>query len=209
MELDIHAILGGLAHERNVFHSEADFQHAFAWRIHRDLPDAKIRLEVPMELALPAEHERVHIDVLVDGIWAIELKYKTRQSEYAVGEEGFVLRGHGAQDFGRYDFVKDIQRVEAVVLEGPCTGGYAIMLTNDDQYWKRSDRCTMDAAFRIADGQTIGGTLRWADPSRPWLKGRADDLLLRGRYALSWTGYSELGFRYVVIQVRPDEPRGF
>ncbi len=205
---DIGTILTELARKRPVFHSEADFQHAFAWKIHEKLPEAGIRLEVPIGLALPEEGRRVHIDVLVDGCCAIELKYKTRESEYVVREERFVLRSHGAQDFGRYDFVKDITRLESVVLEGPCTGGYAIMLTNDDQYWKRSQRAAMDAAFRIGGGQSIGGTLQWADPSRRWLKGRDHDVVLRGDYPLSWRDYSDFGFRYLVVEVRQAGARG-
>jgi hypothetical protein len=44
---DVGAMLTELARERTVFHSEADFQHAFAWKINEHLPDAEIRLEVP------------------------------------------------------------------------------------------------------------------------------------------------------------------
>jgi hypothetical protein len=203
--LDIDLILRELAGERPAFHSEADFQHALAWRIHSKLPETEIRLEVPM--ALPGGERRLHVDVLVDGTCAIELKYKTRKSEYAVGEERFVLRNHGAQDFGRYDFLKDIERLERVVLEGPCTVGYAIMLTNDDYYWKGTDSDTMDAAFRIGGGQTIGGTLQWADPERPWLKGRNKSITLKGEYTLSWKDYSPLGFRRVVAEVSQERLR--
>lgn len=42
---DIHAVMGQLAHRRPIFHSEADFQFALAWRIKETLPDYEIRLE--------------------------------------------------------------------------------------------------------------------------------------------------------------------
>jgi hypothetical protein len=45
--LDLESTLTALAFERRIFHSEADFQHALAWKLHERHPDAKIRLEVP------------------------------------------------------------------------------------------------------------------------------------------------------------------
>jgi len=197
---DIGTILTELARERPVFHSEADFQHALAWKIHEKLPEAKIRLEVPM--AMPGGKRRLHVDVLVGDICAIELKYKTKRSQYALGEERFDLQNHGAQDFGRYDYLKDIERLEGLISEGFCPFGYAIMLTNDDYYWKGKGSDTMDAAFRIGDGQTVRGTLQWADSGRPWLKGRRENIVLRGTYAFSWRDYSDLGFRYLVVEAR-------
>ena len=43
--LDITHLMNELAHDRLVFHSEADFQHALAWRIHDAMPDCGVRLE--------------------------------------------------------------------------------------------------------------------------------------------------------------------
>lgn len=43
--IDPAVVFDDLLKERPVFHSEADFQHALAWSIHRVYPDAKIRLE--------------------------------------------------------------------------------------------------------------------------------------------------------------------
>jgi len=34
-----------LSKERPLFHSEADFQHALAWAIHKNYPDVEVRLE--------------------------------------------------------------------------------------------------------------------------------------------------------------------
>jgi hypothetical protein len=203
--LDIDLILRELAGERPAFHSEADFQHALAWRIHSKLPETEIRLEVPM--ALPGGERRLHVDVLVDSTCAIELKYKTKQCEYTVGEEKFVLRNHSAQDFGRYDFLKDIERLEAVILEGPCVVGYAIMLTNDEYYWATNDSHAQDADFRIGDRRIARETLKWADPEREYRKERNKSITLKGEYTLSWKDYSPLGFRRVVAEVSQERLR--
>ena len=75
--IEVADILGELGNQRPVFHSEADFQHAFAWALHRRLPDAKVRLEFPVS----RERGRWYLDVWVvqgNAILAVELKYKTR-----------------------------------------------------------------------------------------------------------------------------------
>ena len=90
-----------LARRRPIFHSEADFQHAFAWEIHRSAPEFDIRLEVPVRAATGA----IHLDLLARsplGKMAIELKYKTRSLTAALDGEDFHLMSHAAQDLGRY-----------------------------------------------------------------------------------------------------------
>ncbi len=43
--LDIDRLMTELSRTRKVFHSEADFQHAFAWQIREHTPECEIRLE--------------------------------------------------------------------------------------------------------------------------------------------------------------------
>jgi hypothetical protein len=54
--LEIGSILTDLAISRPIFHSEADFQHALAWKLQGRFPTAKIRLEVA--------RDSQHIDIL-------------------------------------------------------------------------------------------------------------------------------------------------
>lgn len=108
--LDIYSVLAALAAKRPLFHSEADFQFAFAWQIGA-LHEVEVRLET---------HPRplVNLDVQLD--WpdgthtAIELKYKTRLWVGDVAGEHFALKDQGANDIGGYDFLKDVERVEKV-----------------------------------------------------------------------------------------------
>jgi hypothetical protein len=70
-------LMGELSRQRAVFHSEADFQHTFAWEIHRRMPHAEVRLERPIFVG----GKTLHLDCLVTQgkmAVAIELKYKTR-----------------------------------------------------------------------------------------------------------------------------------
>lgn len=141
---------------------------------------------------------------------AIELKYKTRALRAHIGSEHFALRSQSAQDLGRYDFIKDIGRVENVVADrAPRASGYAILLTNDPSYWTQSrNDNTYDVNFRLHEGSTLQGSLEWAPgASEGTRRGREDLLQLRRSYPLRWQDYSHPAegsygrFRYLVVEV--------
>ena len=48
LDFSVSEVLTALAKQRPILHSEADFQHAIAWKIHKRLPRASIRLERPV-----------------------------------------------------------------------------------------------------------------------------------------------------------------
>jgi hypothetical protein len=209
--IDLRDTLALLSEDRPIFHSEADFQHALAWLIHRRNPDAHIRLEY--RLSRP---EREYLDLWVKddacGL-AIELKYPTRGLSMEHTGEQFLLLNHGAQDLTRYDFVKDICRVERWVHTRQGATGYAILLTNDSSYWTTPARTdTIDAAFRIHESVQWSGTRTWGpQTSAGTMKGRESALELRGSFEMSWHDYSLVGanpnggrFRYLLVRVEPD-----
>src|ERR1039457_2771027 len=106
-------VMATLAKQRKAFHSEADFQHAFAWELHLRYPKASIRLERPLR----TEGKTLHLDFLLqlpDKSFAIELKYKTGNLQLELDGEDFHLLSHSAHDIGRYDFIKDICRLEPI-----------------------------------------------------------------------------------------------
>lgn len=111
--IDISKLLLSLAKKRPVFHSEADFQHAFAWEIHRQWPAASVRLEMPYRT-----HKHLfYIDIWIiyrAQIFAVELKYKTRSLFIDINKEKYQLRSQRAHDTGRYDFLRDIYRLEQI-----------------------------------------------------------------------------------------------
>lgn len=197
--LEIPQLLKSLSHHRAVFHSEADFQHALAWEIHTRYPEAGVRLEFPV--ALGSNVIYVDIWIMLDGeVVAIELKYKTRGLSVDVNGERFRLKNQSAQDVGRYDFLKDIQRLESIasVSQNPSTA-YAVFLTNDSAYWKPPHRPkTVDADFRIHKGRLVTGVLSWKNnASDGTMKNRENNIVLKGKYCFHWRHYSRFnGLRY-------------
>jgi hypothetical protein len=118
-----------------------------------------------------------------------------------------MLKDHAAQDITRYDFLKDVTRVERVVQEHPGTRGFAILLTNDSAYWTESRLLDpVDAAFRLQEGRTVSASLRWSDRTGPGTsRGREVELVVVGPYVLGWRDYSKLPvtsygrFRYMLV----------
>lgn len=203
--IDIGELLSQLARQRPIFHSEADFQHALAWELHRRLPDARVRLEMPME---QLDGQR-YLDIYLrqgDRILAIELKYKTQRLSVTSRGERFDLKNQSAQNFGRRDFVKDVWRLEQFVDERQGGTGCAILLTNDSRYWKRPDRLTMDHEFRLHAGP-LSGSLRWRGVSADIKKKGDDAIELRSSYRLQWSDFSQPStasygrFRFLIVKV--------
>lgn len=205
--IDLEGVLKDLAAERPIFHSEADFQHALAWRIHKVLPEAKVRLEFKLFCG-----KRFYLDLWIrsrDASMAVELKYLTRGLTIQVGDETFELKDQAAQDISRYDFVKDLVRLESVVEAFPEVKGYALLLTNDSAYWKTpAAQRAVDTSFRVHEGRKLEGHLAWADHAgKGTTKGRTASLLLSGRYDLHWRDYSMVSsdsygkFRYLLVRL--------
>lgn len=198
-------IIKELQKERPIFHSEADFQHALAWEIHRLNQSAKMRLEI--DLVVSSE-PREATDILMsqgETTWAIELKYRKKKFETECNGERFCFREHSALDEGRYNFVKDVSRLERLVEARLCTVGYAVFLTNDAGYWKpprSKKRPSNDDMFRIHEGCTLKHTLSWGKA----LENRMP-LVLKGSYSTHWNDYSEVEtdgpgkFRYLLLRV--------
>jgi hypothetical protein len=207
--LDMDDIMRRLAAERPLFHSEADFQHALAWKVHEIIPHAQIRLEV----SSGRFDKRERIDILVrigSQACAIELKYKKRKLDYAWAGEKFALANDGAQDIGRYDFIKDVARLEQFISWEDNVAGHAILLTNDDLYWRESVRGISSAAFFLHEGRMIdrSATLSWHESTGEGTKKeRTDSFKLRANRTMLWANYSTLPnvangvFRYLNLKI--------
>lgn len=206
--IQVENIISELQKKRPVFHSEADFQHALAWEIQCHYPTAAVRLEIHPGRIGPREY----IDIWVkyeNTVYAIELKYKTSKIDLIYGNEEFHLLNQAAQDLGRYDFIKDIIRLERFVGGNAGTIGYALILTNDATYWRASKNlATADAHFRIHESRTLNGELKWSEATgKGTMKGRENPLVLNSSHQIRWIDYSAFvekgpnAFRYVLLKI--------
>lgn len=210
--LAIPDLLATLARSRPVFHSEADFQFALAWAWQQHDPEAAVRLEY--RLPGDVERRREYADLWVrdsSGSTYLELKYWTRSFDFVVREERFLLSSQGAQDLSRYDFAKDLARVDRTVAARHAERGGVIAVTNDPSYWNEpprmvSERPPIDAAFRLHEGRVLDGDLAWSATAGGTTRGRSQTINLTGPYVCHWRTYSNLAasngeFRYLFIPV--------
>jgi hypothetical protein len=206
--IDINSILAELSVLRPIYHSEADFQHALAWQIQKEYSNCVIRLERPFKGTSNAIHLDIHIRLEDVNIF-LELKYKTRCVETTYQGEDYNLKSHSAQDTGRYDFIKDIWRIEELTQSTNNSMGYAIFLTNDSSYWNSSTQEQLiDANFRIAEGRQLKGILEWDNKaSQGTKKNRNAPIELKGVYTIEWKPYSMINakfykeFRYTFVNI--------
>ena len=206
--MDLRVVMAHLATDRPLFHSEADFQLAFAWAVRELDPHLWVRPEIRTPRG-----ER--LDVLVrnptsDSSTALELKYLCASLQVTVGRETFTLPSQGAQDVRGYDVIKDACRVERMVAEGEVSNGAVLVISNDSSYWKRPghSRATGAADFRLYDGDVITGPRQWGLQSAGTAKYRPERLDVKGHYRLNWKDYSEPStaphgmFRWLCLDIR-------
>ena len=206
MDGNLLGIIDRLSSLRPIFNMEADFQFALGWEIQKKFPDWTVRFEhKPTNLK-----DRIFVDLWIKGdqTSAIELKYKTRKLDVNVKGESFNLLDQAAQDLGRYDFLKDVERLENIVSTHNNVKGYAVILTNDSAYWKSPTTETVDAEFRMHEGRILNGELAWGtEAGAGTMRKREKPIKLTGTYKLSWKDYSQVSstsygkFRYLFLEI--------
>jgi hypothetical protein len=155
----------------------------------------------------------MYIDMIVifkNKIYPIEVKYKTKKIDVNENNEIYHLKNQAAQDLGRYDYLKDIQRIESlpkIINNFVCEKGFTIILTNDNSYWKKKQN-GIDEQFHLDDGVIKTGSLKCADhASKGSTKGRTDPIELNGKYKINWNEYSVINdppdgvFKYCLNEI--------
>lgn len=156
-------------------------QLAVAMRKGGKYDDVDVEYFIPNEVAADGGYEwasdlRLDIVVRKDGKYAVvELKYPTKRIESEIhrfgrllkrkdknGKDGGTLfeivKNQGAQDLVRYNFWKDVRRVEIIKALFPesVIGGVAVMLTNDSYYTRSLKPGTLCEAFSTVDDEETG-----------------------------------------------------
>lgn len=189
-----------------IFLSEAEFQHSLALHVRKITP--RIRLEFS-----PFRNEKMSLDMwLPDMGIAIELKWGTQELKVKQDDGDFKLVNQGGQPLLRYDFVKDVSRLERVTANyKPADAGFAVLLTNDPSYWNpQRKKDPVDKEFRIHEGAVIEDEMKWSDKTaKGTMDGREEPIKLRGSYTCRWHPYLTIKgkkygrFRYLAVEV-PD-----
>lgn len=190
--------LNELSQTKSVFCAEADFQFAFAWELQKLLPQAKISLEYPVRIS----SRDYHVDIWIEDngrIYPIELKYKTKGGVM----DGMKLKNHAAVDFGCYDYLYDIYRIERLKMSVlNFHKGWAVMLTNEPLYYNNANRPSAYNNFKIFQGAVKCGPLNWelTNKGKIFNCGKRIGFSLTGSYKMNWKNYNS-NFRYLINEI--------
>lgn len=194
----------------SIYHSERHFQLSLGAELGRMYDEQRVRLEWE-----PIAGNRVDIGVRREDVTIpIELKYKTDSAtvEDAGFGETFELSRQGARDQAHYRFLQDVPRIEEIVAEQG-RYGYAILLTNDTNYWRHSGQSALHDEMRSHQGAELSGSIHWSGGTdSDWVDKEKwkDPIELEGEYKAEWSDYdyrddiSVTGnpdFRYLVLRI--------
>jgi len=205
-DFDLHKILKVLSKERPFFYSEADFKFALACKIKEEISPEKIIIEYPEIIC----DKRIYIDIYFkkdNKEYYLELKYKTKEFIFNNEEMKYNLKDQKACDFGRYDFIKDIERLEKIKCGTQDKLGYVIFLSNDENYLQGTKKTNQDYSFNIENNTTITrGEKSWSKKSiLKNLGSRKNSLNINNDYFVQWRDYSNFKnseFNYLAIKIK-------
>jgi len=236
-EMDIEKIIYELKKKRKLFHSEDDLKFELGYIIKKYFPACEIRLEKPTQLEFSTKSSSTEIEihrapidivVMIDSFQIpIEIKYKTLAisnekarnlaSPFEIENEYFDLANQGASDLGRFNFRKDILRVEKFI-EDPTNNarlGYCLLITNDKDYWNKPKSKSLAHNFSLHGKSIFGFDPGWKYPpnmqdkyvniENQWVDKKDKtkkhwtckgdlflDLTLKRDYTIKWDDYSKI-----------------
>ncbi len=229
MEFDIEKILKELAKERPVFHNESDFQFCLALKIKEIYPSYEIRLEkffgTEREIVNGRNQTiRKYIDIIVadepsEKYIAIELKYKTKGVQFNSFREEYDLQDHGAQDYGSYAVLADVERIETLRrIDKFYRGfhfekGYSIIISND-RYYEKDNENNLFSSYWLTDGKIINkGKLDFVIPqgktqNQTCAKG-FKSICLEDDYKIEWKQYSNIMYDETDLPTHSSSQKAF
>ena len=215
---EMEQILKEMAKE-GTFLSEAQFQFDLAWKLKEHFGDRKIHIyleypDIDSRADTDGKYKKNRYDILLEDNerkkkCIIELKYKTKKETITYGGNQFELKNQSAQDFGRYDYLYDVSRIEAYRDNGSddFDNGFAILLTNDDLYWKLDGKGSNYVNFSLCEkvendyNVTIeAGKKEWENNPNVG-KLRKNGFTLAERYEGRWVEYAGT-FKYLLLEIK-------
>lgn len=178
--------------------NERDFQMHLATflRDSNHYDDVDVEYYVPLsELQGYIWNNELRMDVLVRNgkeFLPIELKYKTKTVRKkllrfgeSVSEEVEVMKNQGAQDLGKYDFWKDVRRIEIVRNRfRNIKNGLAVFVTNDPMYLQRGRETSNHINMSMEEG-LHGKEKHWLDKESTCCKTHPD-FEVEKQYSIHW-----------------------
>ncbi|WP_297979022.1 hypothetical protein [uncultured Capnocytophaga sp.] len=225
MEEDIRSdIEEFLENTKEPFYNECEFQMYLALFLKEKGYNIYLEYSVPLDCekvqgeinkrkkrgeSIPfSNREKMDIDIVIEKdnfFYPIELKYKTRSIQIDLkrfGEDlkdSKFLKDQGAIPIGRYDFWKDVARLEFIKesFKQKICKGFCVFLTNEKKY--KEEEIKTSEMFTMEKGKPHKGLLCFKTPSLA--KKYKEFSLLENHQIEEWKELSSIGFHYCIVEV--------
>ena len=169
--------------------------------------------EIPSNYQKNHSNKRARFDLLIKGNdqkVIIEFKYLTKEYKETFNDMFLEVKSHLAFDIRRYDTWRDIERIENFVEDDKMdySSGFLILITNADAFYKSKYKSgTNDEAFRIHEGEHLGGIKEWGkQTSDGTKKGRESPIYIRNTYYFDYKDFysskkNDGRFKYVIVPI--------
>lgn len=200
---------------RELMFNELDFQLRLALALLKSGRYDDIDVEYSLPRSIIADYDwdsSLRIDLVASraGEYCpVELKHPTRAVNRPITRFGrdfpgeTVMKNQGAQDLVRYNFWKDVRRLELLRRIFPAvSGGVAVMLTNDSSYTRPPRPASKCAPFSMHPGHSVGGgTVDWF--GTPAVIATHPPFTLDGTYSLTWrqTAIDGIPYYYTILKI--------
>lgn len=208
-------IRGFIARQDELMFNEIDFQVQLAiyLRSSGQYDDVDVEYSLPRTLIDDYDWKsNLRIDIVVSrgGEYCpVELKFSTKGVTREIKRFGkffpdtVVMKNQGAQDLVRYNYWKDVRRIELLRrIFDSVRGGLAVLLTNDMSYTRPVLATSASAPFSTHEGGCAGGgAMDWN--GNPAVRPSHPSFTLDGVYAIRWTDaqIDGVGFKYTIVKV--------
>ena len=197
----------------NIFVNERDLQMHLAIYLEKsgNYDSVEVEYYVPKSTLLPEyiwdSEMKVDIVVCKDGIFVpIELKYKTKAIEVQnikrFGESipnVQLTKNQAAQNIAKYDFWKDVRRLEILKKKfEKIHGGICLFLTNDESYQSEPRDNAKCANFSLAKDSYHGKDMSWGEDDASNIR---PNFQLDKTYRTSWETISKIGLCYTIVKI--------
>lgn len=185
-------------HQRKpLFHSESHFVAWFAWIVKETFPS----ISMPeLQVGNFYNNKRLRLDMLVrhnDLQFGLEMKYARASMNGGVSfpfqrDVYYAPKSGAAKDITRFNFLKDIERLESAVDTLEKTSCCALLVTNISDLWLPEEGEPNDLMYCLDDGITPGTKTWLKPPSRNTLDRTGESVLIQGDYQTEWNPFSEI-----------------
>ena len=180
--------------QKGVFFNEAHFQSEFAISLNDKLKGKNFNLI----LEYSPNFKKYRVDLLLKNLntnekFIIEFKYITKKAEIECTDGLYInLKAQGAYDVRRYQIWRDISKIEDLIINKKCKGGFFILITNSDKLIRAVPLGNIDSESDISSGKHPSkiGDLYWSYSTPKTLKRYPKKISIRSKYEFNYLSYS-------------------